>query len=97
MLPGGSVMHVTCEHIEDVVVARGGDPRCVDGGAFWDFQQIKTGAAVEPWTLSDVLARKAALCNDQVCHRCVTASPSASPSASRPACVGSMPPNPIQE
>ncbi|MFE1272465.1 dsDNA nuclease domain-containing protein [Streptomyces sp. NPDC058757] len=58
MLAGGSVTHVTCEHIEDIVVARRGDPRCVDDGAFWDFQQIKTRDAVEPWTLRDVLASK---------------------------------------
>ncbi|MEU7384986.1 MULTISPECIES: dsDNA nuclease domain-containing protein [unclassified Streptomyces] len=53
MLAGGTVIHVTCEHIEDVTVARRGDPRCVDG-VFWDFQQIKTRDAVEPWTLTDV-------------------------------------------
>ncbi|MFD5784596.1 dsDNA nuclease domain-containing protein [Streptomyces sp. NPDC126933] len=58
MLAGGSVIHVTCEHIEDIVVARGGDPRCTDGGSFWDFQQIKTRDAVEPWTLTDVIAKK---------------------------------------
>ncbi|MEV8547693.1 dsDNA nuclease domain-containing protein [Streptomyces sp. NPDC051572] len=54
MLAGGTVIHVTCEHIEDIVVARSGDPRCADG-VFWDFQQIKTRDAVEPWTLTDVL------------------------------------------
>lgn len=58
MLAGGTVQHVTCEHIEDVVVARSGDARCVDGGLFWDFQQIKTRDAVEPWTLTNVLEKK---------------------------------------
>lgn len=57
MLAGGMVSHVTCEHIEDIVVARKGDPRCIDD-VFWDFQQIKTRDAVEAWTLTDVLASK---------------------------------------
>ncbi|GGS23913.1 hypothetical protein GCM10010284_66240 [Streptomyces rubiginosohelvolus] len=57
MLAGGTVIHVTCEHIEDITVARRGDPRCVDG-VFWDFQQIKTRDAVEPWTLTDVFKSK---------------------------------------
>lgn len=57
MLAGGTVSHVTCEHIEDLVVARRGDPRCIDD-VFWDFQQIKTRDAVEAWTLTDVLASK---------------------------------------
>ncbi|ASY36470.1 hypothetical protein CAC01_31160 (plasmid) [Streptomyces sp. CLI2509] len=58
MLAGGTVQHVTCEHIEDIVVARSGDPRCVDGGLFWDFQQIKTRDSVEPWSLKDVISKK---------------------------------------
>ncbi|MFP8962585.1 dsDNA nuclease domain-containing protein [Streptomyces nanhaiensis] len=58
MLAGGTVQHVTCEHIEDIVVARSGDPRCVDGGLFWDFQQIKTRDSVEPWSLADVISKK---------------------------------------
>ncbi|MFC8727587.1 dsDNA nuclease domain-containing protein [Streptomyces bacillaris] len=57
MLAGGPVKHVTCEHIEDIVVARTGDHRCADGGLFWDFQQIKTKDAVEPWTLADVISK----------------------------------------
>ncbi|MEU8833491.1 dsDNA nuclease domain-containing protein [Streptomyces sp900116325] len=58
MLAGGTVEHVTCEHIEDVVVARKGDARCLDGSLFWDFQQIKTRDSVEPWSLSDVISKK---------------------------------------
>jgi hypothetical protein len=57
MLAGGTVQHVTCEHIEDIVVARSGDPRCVGGGLFWDFQQIKTRDSVEPWSLKDVISK----------------------------------------
>lgn len=58
MLAGGTVQHVTCEHIEDIVVARSGHPRCVDGSLFWDFQQIKTRDSVEPWSLKDVISKK---------------------------------------
>lgn len=58
MLAGGTVEHVTCEHIEDIVVARKGDARCADGSLFWDFQQIKTRDSVEPWSLKDVIAKK---------------------------------------
>jgi hypothetical protein len=57
MLAGGTVRHVTCEHIEDILVARSDDPRCVDGGLFWDFQQVKTRDAVEPWSLKDVISK----------------------------------------
>jgi hypothetical protein len=57
MLAGGTVQHVTCEHIEDILVARSGDPRCVDGGLFWDFQQVKTRDAVAPWSLKDVISK----------------------------------------
>ncbi|WP_329176306.1 dsDNA nuclease domain-containing protein [Streptomyces sp. NBC_01477] len=57
MLAGGSVLHVTCEHIEDIVVASDA------GGAgsrhpLWDFQQIKTRDAPEAWGLSAVLDSK---------------------------------------
>ncbi|MGW0683390.1 dsDNA nuclease domain-containing protein [Streptomyces sp. NPDC002754] len=55
----GSVEHVTCEHIEDIVIARKGDHRCAAGDLLWDFQQVKTRDAVEPWTLTDVLAKGA--------------------------------------
>ncbi|MYT68312.1 MULTISPECIES: dsDNA nuclease domain-containing protein [unclassified Streptomyces] len=55
----GSVEHVTCEHIEDIVIARKGDIRCAPGDLLWDFQQVKTRDAVEPWTLTDVLAKGA--------------------------------------
>lgn len=58
MLAGGTVEHVTCEHIEDVVVARRDDPRCAAGELIWDYQQIKTRDAVEPWTLTDVISKK---------------------------------------
>ncbi|MBP5888794.1 MULTISPECIES: dsDNA nuclease domain-containing protein [Streptomyces] len=58
MLAGGTVEHVTCEHIEDIVVSRKGDSRCADGELFWDYQQIKTRDAVEPWTLAAVIAKK---------------------------------------
>jgi hypothetical protein len=58
MLAGGTVEHVTCEHIEDVVVARRDDSRCAAGDLFWDYQQIKTRDAIEPWTLTDVISKK---------------------------------------
>lgn len=58
MLAGGTVQHVTCEHIEDIVVARNGHSRCADGELFWDFQQIKTRDAVAPWTLTDMISKK---------------------------------------
>ncbi|QES07477.1 DUF4297 domain-containing protein [Streptomyces venezuelae] len=58
MLAGGTVEHVTCEHIEDIVVARKGDARCLNGSLFWDFQQIKTRDSVEPWSLADVISKK---------------------------------------
>ncbi|WP_431037754.1 dsDNA nuclease domain-containing protein [Streptomyces sp. P6-2-1] len=58
MLAGGAVEHVTCEHIEDILVARRGDPRCADGSLFWDFQQIKTRDAVEPWSLADMISKR---------------------------------------
>ncbi|MEU1899299.1 dsDNA nuclease domain-containing protein [Nocardiopsis dassonvillei] len=58
MLAGERVQHVTCEHIEDIVVARADDSRCLAGDLFWDFQQIKSRDAVEPWTLADIIAKK---------------------------------------
>ena len=58
MLAGGTVEHVTCEHIEDIVVARRDDSRCAVGALFWDYQQIKTRDAIEPWTLTDVISKK---------------------------------------
>ena len=58
MLAGGTVEHVTCEHIEDIVVARRDDARCAAEELFWDYQQIKTRDAVEPRTLTDVLSKK---------------------------------------
>ncbi|MEV8597573.1 dsDNA nuclease domain-containing protein [Streptomyces sp. NPDC052012] len=58
MLAGGGVLHVTCEHFEDVLVAR--NHGTVPGeGALWDFQQIKSRELQKNWTLSDVLRRKA--------------------------------------
>ncbi|MEV6279128.1 dsDNA nuclease domain-containing protein [Nocardia sp. NPDC051832] len=51
MLGGYPIDNVTCEHIEDVVVARtlgthhGGDT------TLWDFQQVKSREPNEPWTL----------------------------------------------
>ncbi|WP_086666402.1 dsDNA nuclease domain-containing protein [Lentzea kentuckyensis] len=58
MLAGGPVLHVTCEHIEDIVVANKAltDP---ESGVAWDFQQVKTRDAVEPWSLTDLIASKA--------------------------------------
>ncbi|MGW5215817.1 dsDNA nuclease domain-containing protein [Streptomyces sp. NPDC004051] len=52
MLGGMGVRHVTCEHIEDIVVASA-DP---DGLAMhWDFQQIKTRDGNESWTLARII------------------------------------------
>ncbi|WP_327134383.1 DUF4297 domain-containing protein [Streptomyces sp. NBC_01343] len=53
MLAGAPVEHVTCEHIEDVTVARR-DPRAV-GDLMWDFQQVKSRDDTSPWRLADVL------------------------------------------
>ncbi|WP_157855836.1 dsDNA nuclease domain-containing protein [Streptomyces aureocirculatus] len=41
MLAGGGVLHVTCEHFEDVLVARTGGT-VAEGVALRDFQQIKS-------------------------------------------------------
>ncbi|MEU9251979.1 dsDNA nuclease domain-containing protein [Streptomyces sp. NPDC048270] len=51
MLAGAPVQHVTCEHIEDVTVARRGP----GAGLLWDFQQVKTRDDPSPWRLADVL------------------------------------------
>ncbi|MCT9112821.1 DUF4297 domain-containing protein [Streptomyces mirabilis] len=58
MLAGGGVVHVTCEHFEDVLVARAGDTVAGDV-ALWDFQQIKSREKQDSWTLSKVLRSKA--------------------------------------
>jgi hypothetical protein len=55
MLAGGDVRHVTCEHFEDVLVARA-DRRVPGGVGMWDFQQIKSRKTSGTWTLSRVLA-----------------------------------------
>ncbi|MFB7575205.1 dsDNA nuclease domain-containing protein [Streptomyces sp. NPDC056165] len=56
MLADESVRHVTCEHIEDIIVARSSEGQA-NGGLFWDFQQIKTRDTTTPWALTDVLAK----------------------------------------
>ncbi|MGW9241319.1 dsDNA nuclease domain-containing protein [[Kitasatospora] papulosa] len=56
MLADEPVRHVTCEHIEDVIVARSSEEQ-TKGGLFWDFQQIKTRDTTTPWALTDVLAK----------------------------------------
>ncbi|MFJ2833523.1 dsDNA nuclease domain-containing protein [Streptomyces sp. NPDC087263] len=58
MLAGAGVVHVTCEHFEDVLVARAGGT-VSDGVALWDFQQIKSREKHDSWTLSKVLRSKA--------------------------------------
>ncbi|WP_197287615.1 dsDNA nuclease domain-containing protein [Streptomyces apocyni] len=58
MLAGGGVLHVTCEHFEDVLVART-DGTVRGGVALWDFQQIKSREGQKNWTLSGVLRSKA--------------------------------------
>ncbi|MGX1480880.1 UNVERIFIED_CONTAM: putative membrane protein YgcG [Streptomyces canus] len=58
MLAGGGVIHVTCEHFEDVLVARAGGT-VADDVALWDFQQIKSREKQDSWTLSKVLRSKA--------------------------------------
>lgn len=58
MLADGRVLHVTCEHIEDVLVARA-DGTVPGGGGLWDFQQIKSRKKQGTWTLSKVLASEA--------------------------------------
>ena len=57
MLAGLAVCHVTCEHIEDIIAARGPGAGG-DADLEWDFQQVKSRDAVQPWTLADVLAAK---------------------------------------
>lgn len=59
MLGGYPVDNVTCEHIEDVVVARTvGTPH---GGSttLWDFQQVKSREHDKPWTLLQIGDSKA--------------------------------------
>ncbi|GAA2679575.1 hypothetical protein GCM10009864_59840 [Streptomyces lunalinharesii] len=58
MLAGGGVLHVTCEHFEDVLVART-DGTVPGGAALWDFQQIKSREGQKNWTLFGVLRSKA--------------------------------------
>ncbi|MFI9650077.1 dsDNA nuclease domain-containing protein [Streptomyces sp. NPDC052040] len=57
MLAGTGVLHVTCEHIEDIVVATT-PPGTPNGDVHWDFQQIKTRESPDPWGLSAVLDAK---------------------------------------
>ncbi|MGA5275417.1 dsDNA nuclease domain-containing protein [Streptomyces cellulosae] len=57
MLAGAGVLHVTCEHIEDIVVATT-PPSPSNGDVHWDFQQIKTRESPDPWGLSAVLDAK---------------------------------------
>lgn len=49
MLGGSDVLHVTCEHFEDVVVGWSGP-----NGVHWDFQQVKSRDSGEAWTLAEV-------------------------------------------
>ncbi|MFF3228849.1 dsDNA nuclease domain-containing protein [Nocardia suismassiliense] len=59
MLGGYLVKSVTCEHIEDVVVARAvGTPDCGDT-TVWDFQQVKSREHDKPWTLLQIGDSKA--------------------------------------
>ncbi|MFF5011465.1 dsDNA nuclease domain-containing protein [Streptomyces phaeochromogenes] len=54
MLAGGEVLHVTCEHFEDVLVARAREAG-PGGAVLWDFQQIKSRERHGTWTLAKVL------------------------------------------
>lgn len=56
MFSSGQILHVTCEHFEDILVAR--SPHESPGLVLWDFQQIKSRQSRAPWTLSDVLDTK---------------------------------------
>jgi hypothetical protein len=56
ILAGEPVRHVTCEHVEDIVVASS-TGRSSDADLLWDFQQIKTKEAPEPWTFTTVLKK----------------------------------------
>lgn len=56
MLADEAVRHVTCEHIEDVIIARSEEQ--ASGGLFWEFQQIKMREATTPWAFRDVLAKR---------------------------------------
>ncbi|MCX4826365.1 DUF4297 domain-containing protein [Streptomyces sp. NBC_01142] len=49
MLADQRVDHVTCEHIEDVIVARTDDRAIAGGGLLWDFHQVKTRDTPVPW------------------------------------------------
>ncbi|MER6062037.1 dsDNA nuclease domain-containing protein [Streptomyces sp. NPDC001792] len=57
MPAGAGVLHVTCEHIEDIVVATT-PPGAPNGDTHGDFQQIKTRESPGPWGLSAVLDAK---------------------------------------
>lgn len=48
---GTTIQHVTCEHIEDVVVAHK-----LDDGLLWDFRQVKTRDNPEAWGLTELLS-----------------------------------------
>ncbi|AUG76095.1 hypothetical protein CFP65_1189 [Kitasatospora sp. MMS16-BH015] len=54
---GGSIHHVTCEHIEDVVIAT--DHPANRSDVLWDFLQVKTKDDPTPWGLSDIIAKGA--------------------------------------
>ncbi|MFF6895996.1 dsDNA nuclease domain-containing protein [Streptomyces microflavus] len=56
MLADEAVRHVTCEHIEDVIIARAEEQ--AKDGLIWEFQQIKMRQAATPWAFRDVLANK---------------------------------------
>ncbi|MEE1751176.1 dsDNA nuclease domain-containing protein [Streptomyces sp. SP18CS02] len=56
MLADEAVRHVTCEHIEDVIIARSEEQ--AEGGLLWEFQQIKMRETATPWAFRDVLAKR---------------------------------------
>lgn len=59
MLGGYPIDNVTCEHIEDVVVARTVRTPHAGETTLWDFQQVKSRESDKPWTLLQIGDSKA--------------------------------------
>lgn len=54
MIGGSDVLHVTCEHFEDVVVARTPTTASDPDLPHWEFMQVKSRESNEPWTMREI-------------------------------------------
>lgn len=72
MIGGSDVLHVTCEHFEDVVVAWTPAADSDPGRPSWEFLQVKSRTAEEVWTLRKIAksgALKSLLRSDRALRR----------------------------